>query len=157
MHLKRQVFSYSERVSVFKPIHFFIHPLPLVTVVLTGLNDHYFKYQYPGLITGKLSDFMGLFYFPLFLSALMVLFIRVFHKDFIFNRTLLLSTIIFTDVIFCLIKLNTTARELFVNWFSDHVFKVSVTGDPTDLTALTSSVACYYFANQFFETKITAA
>ena len=34
-------------------------------MVLLGLNDHLFKYQWPGAVTGKLSDFAGMIFFPL--------------------------------------------------------------------------------------------
>ena len=45
--------------------------LPFIfSVFLLLINDHILKYQYPGVITGKLSDFAGLFAFPLFFSAL---------------------------------------------------------------------------------------
>ena len=151
MHLKRQNFSYSSSVKSFKPIDFFIHPLPLIAVVLTALNDHFFKYQYPGLITGKLSDFTGLFYFPLFLSALIVLKMRLYRKDFVLNRSLLVGAIVVTDLLFVLFKLNMGFKNLFVQWFSNRVFAIAVESDPTDLVALLSSVACYGFASRYFE------
>jgi hypothetical protein len=43
------------------------HPLPLATVLLLAVNDHLLKARWPGLLTGKLSDFAGLFFFPLLL------------------------------------------------------------------------------------------
>lgn len=140
-------------MSTFKPIHFFIHPLPLIAVVLTAVNDHYLKYQYPGVITGKLSDFMGLFYFPLFLCAVLVLTVQIVKKDLVFNRKLLVTSIIFTDVIFCLMKLNSEFKNLFVNWFSNQFFTIAVVSDPTDLVALVASVGCYCFASRYFKEK----
>ncbi len=143
-------------MNSFKPIHFFIHPLPLLAVVLTGVNDHYLKYQFAGMITGKLSDFTGLFYFPLFLCAVVVLLVRLFRKDFVFNRGLLLAAIVFTDVVFCIMKLNANIKDLFVQWFSNHVFAIVVTSDPTDLVAVSASLACYFFGRRFFENRTTA-
>jgi hypothetical protein len=137
----------------FKPIHFFIHPLPLLAVLLTAVNDHYLKYQFPGFITGKLSDFAGLFYFPLFISAMVVLLVRLYQKEYVFNRRLLLVVIVLTDVIFCLLKLNQQAKSLFVSWFSQNVFSIAVTSDVTDIIALSASAGCYFFARQFFETN----
>ena len=32
------------------------------------MNDHVLKHACPGVVTGKLSDFAGLFFFPLFLA-----------------------------------------------------------------------------------------
>lgn len=46
---------------------------PLYIGAVTGLilNDHILKQAFPGLITGKLSDFLGLFAFAVFLSVVM--------------------------------------------------------------------------------------
>lgn len=128
-------------------LRFFIHPVPLAAVVLLGVNDHYLKYQYPGFITGKLSDFLGLFYFPLFLSAL-ILVITLYRVA--FTKRLLVTAIIITDVIFCSLKLNPFLSENFVNFFSQHFFKINVQNDPTDVIALFSSVLCYLFAKKYF-------
>jgi len=38
-------------------------------MVILGLNDHVLKAAWPGLVTGKLSDFAGLVFFPLFIEA----------------------------------------------------------------------------------------
>lgn len=143
-------------MNSFKPIDFFIHPLPLFAVVLTAVNDHYLKYQFSGILTGKLSDFTGLFYFPLFLCAIIVLLVRLVQKDFVFNRGLLLVAIVLTDVVFCVMKLNSSFKDLFVQWFSDHVFAIAVTSDPIDLIALSASLVCYFFGRRFFENKTIA-
>jgi hypothetical protein len=47
----------------------FTRPLFLFGLVLLISNDFYFKYAFPGIITGKLSDFAGLFIFPYFFSV----------------------------------------------------------------------------------------
>ncbi len=49
-----------------------VHPLPLAAVAALALNDHVLKGSgaLPGWITGKLSDFAGLFFFPILLAAL---------------------------------------------------------------------------------------
>lgn len=48
---------------------------PLAAVALLAANDHLLKGSglLPGWLTGKLSDFAGLFFFPLLLSALVAL------------------------------------------------------------------------------------
>ncbi|MEP6262831.1 MAG: hypothetical protein ABJ092_14740 [Gillisia sp.] len=43
-------------------------PLFLISVLLLIVNDLYLKYEYHNYLTGKLSDFAGLFAFPYFLS-----------------------------------------------------------------------------------------
>src|SRR5262245_57296469 len=44
-------------------------PIYLGAVSALVVNDHVLKQAYPGLITGKLSDFAGLFAFAVFLSV----------------------------------------------------------------------------------------
>ncbi len=46
-----------------------LHPACVVAVAVLVLNDHWFKHAFHGPITGKLSDFAGLVFFPLFLQA----------------------------------------------------------------------------------------
>jgi len=47
-----------------------LHPLPLLAIAVLCLNDHVLKARFGTVWTGKLSDFAGLAYFPLFLQAL---------------------------------------------------------------------------------------
>ena len=54
----------------------FFGPLPLAAVVLLAINDHVLKARWPGIVTGKLSDIAGCFFFPLFLSAVLALVTR---------------------------------------------------------------------------------
>lgn len=42
-----------------------LHPAALIALAVLVWNDHMGKALYPGLITGKLSDVAGLFFFPL--------------------------------------------------------------------------------------------
>lgn len=49
----------------------FFSPLPLLAVVLLVLNDHVFKAAFHNTLTGKVSDFAGCFFLPLFVSALL--------------------------------------------------------------------------------------
>jgi hypothetical protein len=46
-----------------------LHPVALVALVLVIFNDMVLKVSYPSVLSGKLSDFAGLVYFPLFLVA----------------------------------------------------------------------------------------
>ena len=48
-----------------------LHPLPLAAIALTAVNDHLLKGSgaLPGWLTGKLSDFAGLFFFPIAVVA----------------------------------------------------------------------------------------
>ncbi len=42
----------------------------LLAILVTALNDHVFKAAFPGFVTGKISDFSGLFFFPFLITAL---------------------------------------------------------------------------------------
>src|ERR1700679_4140779 len=49
-----------------------VHPWPLLAVALLAVNDHLLKGSgwLPGWLTGKLSDFAGLFFFPVLLTVI---------------------------------------------------------------------------------------
>ncbi|HEX8024688.1 MAG TPA: hypothetical protein VF484_00640, partial [Candidatus Limnocylindrales bacterium] len=44
-----------------------VHPVSLAAIALLVVNDHVLKAMAPGVVTGKLSDFAGLAFFPLLL------------------------------------------------------------------------------------------
>lgn len=54
-------------------VDFFVNPLPAAAMVMMALNDHWWKQTFHSWLTGKISDFMGVFYFPIFLCALVCL------------------------------------------------------------------------------------
>jgi hypothetical protein len=45
------------------------HPITLLSIVLLLVNDHVLKIVGPSWLTGKLSDFAGLFFFPFIVAA----------------------------------------------------------------------------------------
>src|SRR3954462_10594003 len=47
-----------------------LNPVFIIGLLLLTLNDHWLKMRYPGVLTGKLSDFAGMLIFPLFLAFL---------------------------------------------------------------------------------------
>lgn len=53
-----------------KPNTLLLHPLFLFSVLLLAVNDLYFKHTFHNLLTGKLSDFAGLFACFVFLISL---------------------------------------------------------------------------------------
>lgn len=54
------------------PLTLLVRPLPLLALIVLGLNDHWWKGSgiVPGVLTGKISDVAGLLYFPLLLVTL---------------------------------------------------------------------------------------
>ncbi len=55
--------------TFFISLRVFKHPLTLLSIALLLLNDHMLKGALPSWLTGKLSDFAGLFFFPFLLCA----------------------------------------------------------------------------------------
>lgn len=47
-----------------------LHPVPLLAIGLLVLNDHVLKDAFHNALTGKLSDFAGMAFFPLLLQGL---------------------------------------------------------------------------------------
>lgn len=107
------------------------HPVVLSAMVLLLLNDHVFKRYFPSVLTGKVSDFAGLLFFPLLLSALIGL---VEHKP----RRAAGWGFALTGLIFGAIKLFPAAAEganAALGWLLGG--NVHITLDPTDLVAMT--------------------
>ena len=46
------------------------HIFSVTSIALLGINDHYLKDVYPSWLTGKLSDFAGMVFFPLLVELL---------------------------------------------------------------------------------------
>jgi hypothetical protein len=92
----------------------------LLCLMLLMANDFLLKPAFHNIFTGKLSDFCGLFIFPLFWSALFPK-----RKLWIF---------IFTGLLFIYWKSNYSSA--FIEFFSTHIFSIQRVVDPTDLIAL---------------------
>jgi hypothetical protein len=124
------------------------HPLALGAIVLLVINDHVLKQTAPGIITGKLSDFAGLAFFPLLLAACAE------HARIRRGMTTIVAAAIATAVGFAAVKLWAPAGDLYRVGFAAlqwpfravHVLvttgtlpdltRVSLVADPTDLIAL---------------------
>lgn len=52
-----------------RKLQLLLHPLFIVSLACLLINDLYWKYEYHNWLTGKLSDFAGLFVLSVFLSA----------------------------------------------------------------------------------------
>ncbi|MFC7774617.1 hypothetical protein [Flavobacterium sp. GCM10027622] len=112
----------------------FSRPLFLLGLLLLITNDCYFKYAFPGILTGKLSDFAGLFIFPYFFSVFMEK-----QAKFIY---------IATALFFIYWKLE--MAQPFIDWLSSVThLGVYRTVDVTDLIALLILPFSYlYFKNK---------
>lgn len=63
----------SKNVALENSLQCLRHPLTIASIVLLVLNDHVFKVIVPSTLTGKLSDFAGLFFFPFLVAAILSL------------------------------------------------------------------------------------
>lgn len=139
--------------DTFLNFKYLLHPLVITSLGLTFFNDQYLKYQYTGFITGKLSDLCGLFYFPLFLYAL-ISFIQkplATHKYIQTNK--LLYCILITDLVFILFK-YTFMREILIENMSHYLFKIQIVPDLTDLFCICSQVLTYKIGQKYVSPNV---
>jgi hypothetical protein len=140
-------------IDHFLGLGYFIHPIPLAAVAMMVLNDRILKHQFPGWISGKLSDFAGIFFMPLFLCALINVG-RNFgqNKKFCWiSSAQLVGAILSVDLIFVAIKLFPFCAAWYVSVMTSIGFPSRVVQDPTDLIALTMNWATYLFARSSFD------
>jgi hypothetical protein len=110
------------------------HPLSLLGMAVLFTNDYYLRIVHPSWFTGKLGDFAWLFFFPFFLTALLV---WVLPKAWLKGSTPILIGIGITALVFTLG--NTVAP--FLQWMIDVLewvipWQFAGVTDPTDLIAL---------------------
>jgi len=114
-----------------------LHPLAISALILLLLNDHFLKIFSPGFITGKLSDFAGLFVFPIYLS--------VITRDFLRNRFRVEMIIFFSAILFIALQIESLLNIILL--FADKISfpRPNLVADYTDLIALTMLPLSYQF------------
>ena len=146
-----------QSMDYFLGLGFFVHPLPALAVVLLYLNDHVWKWRYASWWTGKLSDFAGLFFFPLFLCALVCLILNLVSPRFYWIGPRLLSIALFlTGLGFMLIKLSPVVNGWYEGIYALAGVEAQAVRDPTDLIALIMLPLTYVFARRFWSEETTA-
>lgn len=105
------------------------HPLPLGCVALLVINDHVLKGRslVPAVVTGKLSDLAGLFFFP----VLLVTVARASRIKWVTP----FSAAVVTMLAFTALKLSPQINALYASMLGPAVM------DPTDLLALPCALA----------------
>lgn len=140
----------------------FIHPLPLLALALLAVNDHLLKGAgwLPGWLTGKLSDFAGMFFFPLLISACvdvalygLSVIVRRTWVDFSLRRSKIFLSCSLTGALMIGIKLSPTAAAALLRQIERlDLFNLFSHGrivqDPSDLLALSMLPLAYLFARQ---------
>lgn len=107
------------------------HPVPLAAVLVMTANDHLLKGSgaLPGVVTGKLSDVAGLFFFPLLLAALLSLLLHLgrLHAS---GPAVDGASVLVTGLVFAGIKLSPVLNSAVETLWAPSV------RDPSDLLAL---------------------
>ena len=124
---------------------YFFNIWVLGAVIITALNDHLFKASFPGVITGKVSDFAGLFFLPFFLCAIFEFFTRIK-----FSRRVFLLAQLTSTLLFLVFKYESHAREFLTALFAEYLFTIQITPDSTDLVALLVLPIAYLLARRYF-------
>ena len=122
-----------------RALHCLKHPATVASIALLVVNDHILKLLAPSWVTGKLSDFAGLFFFPFLLAAALSPITR---------RAGALAFAI-TAAWFTLIKTNAWGIALTqAALYPILGYRVPITLDPTDLIALVVLVPAWCLWNQ---------
>ena len=131
-----------------------LHSGFVVALIVVVVNDHFLKAACPGFLTGKLSDFAGLVFAPLFLQAAWEMAMAADGKDHRPSLTVLSSMVVVCAVLFAAIKTNDQIGDFYrlamgvarwpfraaATWINGEktpsVLLVKLARDPTDLMAL---------------------
>jgi hypothetical protein len=127
------------------PLGEFLHPVPLVALVILAVNDHYLKGRHllPQWLTGKLSDFGGLLFFPLLLTALgdtiacFVSRITGWRLDYSLRRWKVVAACVATAAVFTPLELSAAYGDFYTRTLGRIGFPSETYADLTDLLALT--------------------
>jgi hypothetical protein len=126
------------------PLGEFLHPVPLVALVVLAVNDHYLKHAgiLPRWLTGKLSDFGGLLFFPLLLTALgdtLAYFLARLTGakwDYSLRRWKIVAACVATAAVFAPLELSAAYGRFYTATLGRIGFPSETYADLTDLFAL---------------------
>ena len=137
------------KATMSEPTFAFWISRPLVTfaIIVTFINDHLFKVsELAGLVTGKLSDFAGLFFLPFLILDLLSL-LDAKRQKVIYSRRAFIACLLLSTSFFVAIKTSSVFLELFKSmYFEVTTLLIHIVQDPTDLLALiVVPIAYFYF------------
>jgi len=98
---------------------FLLDPIALGSVAVLVTNDWYVKQNWPGAISGKLSDLAGLIFFPLLLVALVELGSLVVRRPWQAARSAFIAVAVIVAVVFASTKAIEPVRnadEVILGW-----------------------------------------
>lgn len=140
------------------PGDLFLHPLPIAAAATLAINDSVLKARWPGTLTGKLSDVVGLFVFPIILVCLTELVRGVMRRPWQISDIGILAACVVTSVTFTVVKTVEWASAAYatsigaLRWplqaadsvISGHpvqaIVPIDVVIDPTDVLAVIAVV-----------------
>jgi hypothetical protein len=134
-----------------------LHPLAIAAIAVLIVNDHFLKAAWPGPITGKISDFAGLIFFPLLLVGMWHLVTKLFGKSAVQSTSSVGVAVVLTGFLFVSVKLWPDANQavasvmgagqwlvgLLVGHAIDAPKPVAIAMDATDLVALPVLAVAY--------------
>jgi hypothetical protein len=123
-----------------------VQPVTWLAVAILLINDHLLKALTPSGLTGKLSDFAGLFFFPFILAALLSVPLDRLRVS---PRRAGSLAIVITGVCFALIK-TVPAINLFAGALFSRVigYRTTIVLDPTDVVALIMLLPAWWLWQQ---------
>ncbi|MDX2051747.1 MAG: hypothetical protein SFV15_05100 [Polyangiaceae bacterium] len=114
-----------------------LDPWVIASMAILFINDHIFKHIQPSWVTGKLSDFAGLVFFPLLLQGCAEVVQKVLFGVHVPSRKVLLVCVGLTGMIFSVTELSAWGAEAYVRALDWGLGTPHRTwADPTDLLAL---------------------
>lgn len=90
-----------------------LHPVPVTAIVLLALNDQWLKFVYHSWFTGKLSDAMGLVFFPLFVQGVIEVGQSVVGRPFRPSARLAGVVVLITGAAFTTLQLSEPVMDLY--------------------------------------------
>lgn len=115
------------------------HPVALAAVFVMAVNDHWLKFAHilPRGVTGKLSDVVGVFFFPLLLAAFYYGGTAVIGREPIPRRAVHTIFCVLTTLGFVMVNLSSAWNTWMASFW---MYKVM---DPTDLLVLPVLIASW--------------
>jgi hypothetical protein len=136
------------------PINELLAPIPLLALGVLGVNDWLLKsHGAPAWLTGKLSDFAGVFVFPLVVTASFDLALRVAalagaRVDFTLRRWKLALAIALEAIGFAVLKLWPAGSAALVEIMRVAFPSTHVARDPSDLLAFVTLPATWWYGRR---------
>ncbi len=105
----------------------------LIALMLVVMNDYLIKASpFAGLVSGKISDFAGMYFLPMLVADLLLMFSRSRRQA---NESMILAMIVSSALVVA-IKLSPLAGQLCAECFAVAGIKARFVSDATDLFSL---------------------